>query len=244
MHVELAAAKSDTETSLYVPWTQIPEDFPYVVRVVSDILESKDRRRWQPFVRNPCVCAMRCEMKRRFQDCHGFDYRLQTISSQSFRYSGDESTLATWTLSYRNENGITAPDGIKVGGLSMNSFAGFGSGQTGAYSSWAKSEVIQTSFRLQTKRTTRWGLLRFPRFYRPIIGQGGKKFETSGRNQNRYLIEERDDICYVEFRAQPWFAWCSFPRIKLIVVFLKKVIIIKGMWNPLILLRFHRILAR
>ena len=216
----------------------IPEDFPYVVRVVSDILESNGSSSMATVCAGTmCMLDAGVKMKR---PVSGIAMGLITDPANN-KFAvlsdilGDEDHLGDMDFKVTGTvNGITATQmDIKVGGLSYEILS-----QALQQAKQGRAHILGEILKVISEpredfkpNVPRVEVVQVPKeFIGPIIGPGGKNIQKLQEETKTVIsIEERDDIGYVEISSTNKESLdAAVRRIKLIVAVPEKGEVYKG----------------
>ena len=216
----------------------IPEDFPYVVRVVSDILESNGSSSMATVCAGT-MCMLDAGMKMK-RPVSGIAMGLITDPANN-KFAvlsdilGDEDHLGDMDFKVTGtEKGITATQmDIKVGGLSYEILSkALNQAKQGREHILGEILKVISEPRPDFKpNVPRVEVIQVPKeFIGPIIGPGGKNIQKLQEETKTVIsIEEKDDIGYVEISSTNQEALeAAKRRIKLIVAVPEKGEIYKG----------------
>jgi polyribonucleotide nucleotidyltransferase len=216
----------------------IPEDFPYVVRVVSDILESNGSSSMATVCAGT-MCMLDAGMKM-VRPVSGIAMGLITDPANN-KFAvlsdilGDEDHLGDMDFKVTGtEKGITATQmDIKVGGLSYEILT-----QALKQAKEGREHILGEILKVISEpradfkpNVPRVEVIQVPKeFIGPIIGPGGKNIQKLQEETKTVIsIEERDDIGYVEISSTNQESLeAAKRRIKLIVAVPEKGEIYKG----------------
>ena len=216
----------------------IPEDFPYVVRVVSDILESNGSSSMATVCAGT-MCMLDAGMKMK-RPVSGIAMGLITDPANN-KFAvlsdilGDEDHLGDMDFKVTGTSkGITATQmDIKVGGLSYEILSqALNQAKEGRLHILGEILKVISEPREDYKpNVPRVEVIQVPKeFIGPIIGPGGKNIQKLQEETKTVIsIEERDDIGYVEISSiNRENLEAAKMRIKLIVAIPEKGAIYKG----------------
>ncbi|HZL10381.1 MAG TPA: polyribonucleotide nucleotidyltransferase [Prolixibacteraceae bacterium] len=216
----------------------IPEDFPYVIRIVSDILESNGSSSMATVCAGTmCMLDAGVKMKR---PVSGIAMGLITDPANN-KFAvlsdilGDEDHLGDMDFKVTGtEKGITATQmDIKVGGLSYEilSQALLQAKQGREHILGEIMKVISEPREDYKPNVPRVEIVQIPKeMIGPIIGPGGKNIQKLQEETKTVIsIEERDDIGYVQISSvNKESLEAAIRRIKLIIAIPEKGEIYKG----------------
>jgi polyribonucleotide nucleotidyltransferase len=216
----------------------IPEDFPYVVRIVSDILESNGSSSMATVCAGT-MCMLDAGVKMR-RPVAGIAMGLITDPANN-KFAilsdilGDEDHLGDMDFKVTGtEKGITATQmDIKVGGLSYEILS-----KALAQSKQGREHIMGEIMKIISEprpdfkpNVPRVEVIQIPKeFIGPIIGPGGKNIQKLQEETKTVIsIEEKDDLGYVEISSTNKEALeAAKRRIKLIIAVPEKGEIYKG----------------
>ncbi len=216
----------------------IPEDFPYVVRIVSDILESNGSSSMATVCAGTmCMLDAGVKMKR---PVSGIAMGLITDPANN-KFAvlsdilGDEDHLGDMDFKVTGtEKGITATQmDIKVGGLSYEILT-----QALLQAKQGREHILGEIMKVISEpredykpNVPRVEIVQIPKeMIGPIIGPGGKNIQKLQEETKTVIsIEERDDIGYVQISSvNKESLEAAIKRIKLIIAIPEKGEIYKG----------------
>ena len=216
----------------------IPDDFPYVVRVVSDILESNGSSSMATVCAGT-MCMLDAGMKMK-RPVSGIAMGLITDPANN-KFAvlsdilGDEDHLGDMDFKVTGTSkGITATQmDIKVGGLSYEILSqALNQAKEGRAHILGEILKVISEPRADYKpNVPRVEVIQVPKeFIGPIIGPGGKNIQKLQEETKTVIsIEERDDVGYVEISSTNQDNLeAAKRRIKLIVAIPEKGAIYKG----------------